>query len=135
MRDPLLRTAGRVRVAPEDQPAIPGGSKAGYAYQPHTHGKDLVGWRIKATFPTGPKNELRWHDGFVVLYGEIQDDEGGAGTVHQYSLFFPIDAAGCECTTPFNGKDLCFRKPHLSDPQASEREMTRARAALGEAAE
>ena len=86
-----------------------------------------MGWRIKATFPTGPKNELRWHDGFVVEYGEIQDDEGGAGTVHQYSLFFPIDAAGCECTTPFNGKDLCFRKPHLSDPQASEREMTRAR--------
>ena len=135
MRDPLLRTAGRVRVAPEDLPAIPGGSKAGYAYQPHTHGKNLVGWRIKATFPTGPKNELRWHDGFVVEYGEIQDDEGGAGTVHQYSLFFPIDAAGCECTTPFNGKDLCFRKPHLSDPKASEREMSRARAALSEAAE
>ena len=81
------------------------------------------------------KNELRWHDGFVVQYGEIQDDEGGAGTVHQYSLFFPIDAAGCECTTPFNGKDLCFRKPHLSDPKASEREMSRARAALSEAAE
>ena len=59
MRDPLLRTAGRVRVAPEDQPAIPGGSKAGYAYQPHTHGKNLVGWRIKATFPTGPKKQER----------------------------------------------------------------------------
>ena len=99
-----------------------------------------MGWRIKATFPTGPKNELRWHDGFVVLYGEIQDDEGGPGTVHQYSLFFPIDAAGCECTTPFNGKDLCFRKPHLSaDPKASERKMmikmTRARAALSDSAE
>ena len=101
MCDPaLLRTAGRLRVAPEDQPAIPGGSKAGYAYQPHTHGKNLVGWRIKATFPTGPKNELRWHDGFVVEYGEIQDDEGGAGTVHQYSLFFPIDAADEVVTTP-----------------------------------
>ena len=78
--------------------------------------------------PTGPKNErtkneLRWHDGFVVQYGEIQDNEGGAGTVHQYSLFFPIDAADEVVTTPFNGKDLCFRKPHLSDPQASEREM------------
>ena len=55
------------------------------------------------TFPTGPKwVGLRWHDGFVVEYGKIQDDEGGAGTVHQYS---PIDAAGCECTTPFNGKE------------------------------
>ena len=46
------------------------------------------------------KNELRWHDGFVVQYGEIQDDEGGAGTVHQYSLFFPIDAADEVVTTP-----------------------------------
>ena len=93
------------------------------------------GSRQPSPHATGPKNELRWHDGFVVEYGEIQDDEGGAGTVHQYSLFFPIDAAGCECTTPFNGKDLCFRKPHLSDPKASEREMSRARAALNEAAE
>ena len=42
------------------------------------------------------------------------------------------------CTTPLNGKDLCFRKPHLSDPKASDREMNRsnrARAALGEAEE
>jgi hypothetical protein len=59
VRDPLLRTAGRVRVAPEDQPAIPGGSKAGYAYQPHTHGKNLVGWRIKATFPTRHRPQER----------------------------------------------------------------------------
>jgi hypothetical protein len=49
----------RVRVAPEDQPAIPGGSKAGYAYQPHTHGKNLVGWRIKATFPTRHRPQER----------------------------------------------------------------------------
>ena len=38
-------------------------------------------------------------------------------------------------TTPLNGKDLCFRKPHLSDPKASDREINRARAALGEAEE
>ena len=65
MRDPLNRAAGRVQVAPADQPAIPGGAKAGYQYEPPQHGGSLMRWRIKATFPTGPKNELRWHDGFV----------------------------------------------------------------------
>ena len=37
----------------------------------HQKGADLVGWRIKATFPTGPDHELRWHDGFVPLSRSI----------------------------------------------------------------
>ena len=84
--------------------------------------------------PTRRAAHLRWHDGFVLKYNEIQHDDGG--TAHQYTLFFPIDAADCLATTPLDGKDLCFRKPrHLSDPKASDREMNRARAALGEAEE
>ena len=97
----------------------------------------MHGGSKQPTFPTrGPKKQLRWHDGFVVEHREIQDDdEAGGGTVHQYTLFFPIDAQDEVVTTPLNGKDVCFRKPHLSDPKASEREMSRARAALGEAEE
>ena len=45
-----------------------------------------------------------------------------------HPIFFPIDAQDEVVTTPLNGKDVCFRKPHLSDPKASEREMSRARA-------
>ena len=69
-------------------------------------------------------------------YDEIERDEGG--TAHQYTLFFPIDAADAVATTPLDGKDLCFRKPggaNLPDPKASDREMTRAKAALSETEE
>ena len=48
-------------------------------------------WRIKATFPTGPKNELRWHDGFVFDHNQLEREEG-EGVEYQYTLFFPIDA-------------------------------------------
>ena len=47
--------------------------------------------RIKATFPTGPKNELRWHDGFVFDHNQLEREEG-EGVEYQYTLFFPINA-------------------------------------------
>ena len=129
VRDPLNRAAGRVQVAPADQPAIPGGAKAGYQYEPPQHGGSLMRWRIKATFPTGPKNELRWHDGFVFDHNQLEREEG-EGVEYQYTLFFPIDATDEVVSAPFNGKDICFRKQHLPDPKASEREMKKARAVL-----
>ena len=125
--DPFARATGRVRVAPEDQPPIPNGSRPGYVYQPHEHGVGLVGWKIKATFPTGPTRELRWHDGFVMSCSELT---AGDSTTYRYVLFFPIDATDEVVSTPFNDKALCFRKAHLADPKAemSEREVTQARA-------
>ena len=47
--------------------------------------------RIKATFPTGPKNELRWHDGFVFDHNQLEREEGEV-VEYQYTLFFPINA-------------------------------------------
>ena len=90
-----------------------------------------MGWRIKATFPTGPRNELRWHDGFVFGCTSMEREEGG--TVDQYTIFFPIDMGCITAHTPFNDKSICFRKQNLPDPKVSEREMARARAAQGEA--
>ena len=127
VRDPLNRGMGRVPVAPADQPPIPGGTRAGYEYQPPKHGVELMGWRIKATFPTGPRNELRWHDGFVFGCTSMEREEGG--TVEQYTIFFPIDMGCITAHAPFNDKSICFRKQNLPDPKVSEREMARARAA------
>ena len=73
--------------------------------------------RIKATFPTGPKNELRWHDGFVFDHNQLEREEG-EDIEYQYTLFFPIDATDEVVSAPFNGKDICFRKQHLPDPKA-----------------
>ena len=42
-----------------------------------------VGWRIQATFPTGPKNKLQWHDGYVVACCEQRPEEG-AVAVHYF---------------------------------------------------
>ena len=109
------------------KPPIPGGTRAGYEYQAPKHGVELMGWRIKATFPTGPRNELRWHDGFVFGCTSMEREEGG--TVEQYTIFFPIDMGCITAHAPFNDKSICFRKQNLPDPKVSEREMARARAA------
>ena len=127
VRDPLNRAAGRVRVAPEDQPPIPGGSKAGFQYQPPVDGEELIGWFAKATFPTGPENVLKWHDGFVV---ECVEKEREGGTQFIYTIFFPVDLCADVVYSPFDDKSICFRKSHLLNCKATEREMARARVAL-----
>ena len=47
-----------------------------------------------------------------------------------YRLFFKIDLGDEWAAPPFKDKDLCFRKPHLSDPKASEQELRAATAAM-----
>ena len=87
-------------------------------------------WRIKATFPTGPKSELRWHDGFVLDVETHEPPAGGAE--YKYTLFYPLDGQDEVVSAPFNGKGICFRKPSLPNPKASDRELDLARKALAE---
>ena len=89
-----------------------------------------VGWRIQATFPTGPKNKLQWHDGYVVACCEQRPEEGAR--YFKYRLFFPIGADDVWIWPPFDDKSVCFRKAHLPDPRASAAELHRAAAALTE---
>ena len=55
--DPFVRFDGRWDNL---QPALLGGSKPGYQYEPPCEGLELLGWKIKATFQTGADYELRW---------------------------------------------------------------------------
>ena len=48
--DPFIRFDGRQQ---EVQPEMLGGSRPGYQYEPPTEGADLIGYKIRATFPTG----------------------------------------------------------------------------------
>ena len=47
--DPFIRFDGRQQ---EEQPEMLGGSRPGYQYDPPTEGADLIGYKIRATFPT-----------------------------------------------------------------------------------
>ena len=53
-------------------------------------------------------------------------------TEFEYRLYFPIDACDEWVRPPFNGQDICFRKPNLSDPKATDLEMQRASESLRE---
>jgi hypothetical protein len=55
-----------------------------------------------------------------------------AQRIFRYNLFFPVDGQTEWVRSPFNNKDVCFRKAHLSDPKASDEEMRRARAAMAD---
>ena len=93
----------------------------------HQKGADLVGWRIKATFPTGPDQDLRWHDGFVTEHCE---KEVGNATIFCYRLYIPVDSGDEWVQPPFNDKSLCFRKAHLPDVKATAGELRSAKAAI-----
>ena len=69
--------------------------------------------RIQATFPTGPKNKLQWHDGYVVACCEQRPEEGAR--YFKYRLFFPIGADDVWIWPPFDDKSVCFRKAHLPE--------------------
>ena len=86
-------------------------------HEPPREGAELIGWKIKATFPTGPRRELRWHDGFVVDH-RLLATVGPSRPMHQYRFFYPIDdneewVRGHEL--PHDS--ICFRKPHLPEPR------------------
>ncbi|MDC0525957.1 hypothetical protein OAO87_03065 [bacterium] len=105
----------------------------GWQYMPPRVGEALVGWRIQATFPTGPKNALQWHDGFVVACCEQRPEEGRLGTssvLQVPPLLHPVDADDDWISPPFDDKSVCFRKAHLPDPKASADELRSAAAAL-----
>ena len=50
----------------------------------------MVGWRIKATYPTGPDDQLRWQDGFVLECRQKHPDTGP--TYFEYRIFIEVDA-------------------------------------------
>ena len=49
---------------------------------------------------------------------------------YSYALYYPIDASDEVVSTPFDGRDVCFRKPHLADRKVAASEVARARAVL-----
>ena len=101
-------------------------------FEPPKEGVALVGWNCKATFPTGPKcmykNELRWHDGYIVECKQLMQ---GGHAFFDYLLYFPEDTQ-CECG---HGKELphdsiCFRKPNLANTKVGERAIAAAKAEI-----
>ena len=107
-----------VPSGPQRSPAVPRRQKYRLQYKPPREGHALVGWRIKATFPTGPRDELRWHDGFIIECKEAQP-ENGRGLHFEYRAFIPVDACDIKLWPPFDDKSICFCKSHLSDTKAS----------------
>ena len=84
-----------------------------------------LSWNVKATFPTGPTRELRWHDGIVI------DVQALTGTGYKYQFYFEIDGEdewinGSELPV----KSVCFRKAHLPEPRAIEDAMEKAKGKL-----
>ena len=96
-----------VPSGPQRSPAVPSGPQAAdeyrLQYKPPREGHALVGWRIKATFPTGPRDELRWHDGFIIECKEAQP-ENGRGLHFEYRAFIPVDACDIKLWPPFDDK-------------------------------
>ena len=115
-----------------DQPAIPGGSKAGYQYNPPHSGDEMLHWRVQCTFPTGPEKEFRWHPG-IIIQVRIEIHDGSQQPM--YRVYFPIDS-GDEWLrgSELPHKGVCFRKPHLSLPKATAEEVQKVARALGEPA-
>ena len=42
---------------------------------------------------------------------------------YSYALYYPIDASDEVVSTPFDGRDVCFRKPHLADRKVAASEV------------
>jgi len=108
--------------------------KGGFQYLPPKTGEEMLGWVIRATFPTGPRRELRWHDGFIVEQRRFEP-AAPAAAYQAYRLFFTIDSQAEWVHEPFDGKDLCFRKAHLLGTKVAESELVRAHRCLKQAEE
>ena len=108
-----------------EQPELPGKSNTGWQHDPPKEGEQLLGWNIKATFPTGPRRELRWHDGIII------DVQNTAGSGYRYQFYYPIDQEDEWIhgdKLPVNS--ICFRKAHLPGTCASKDEVQQARSIL-----
>ena len=83
----------------------------GYQWEPPcdpNHPRQLLGWRVQAIFPTGPRQEDAWHDGFVF---EVQQHREEGVTTYSLRIFYPFDLEdefvnGWEA----EDKDFCFIK-------------------------
>jgi hypothetical protein len=134
--DSLSRQPGRVPPRDDEQPPIPGGTKAGYQYDPPFSGASaMLRYKVMGTFPSGEEDELRWHDGYIIdakmVIVEEAEEQQEASIKPMYTVFWPIDGT----TEPIEAwklphKGFCFRKPHLPNARASDEEMKRARAAI-----
>ena len=83
--------------------------------------------RVFSQPATGPNNELRWHDGFVVEVQGFQLASPAVGRCYKYRLYYKVDSQDEWVEPPFDDKTLCFRKPHLPEHKMPEREIMRAR--------
>ena len=133
--DTLARAPGRGdrpqgsigRTSSAALPGLPNGERSGFQYAAPQSGEGLLGWVIKGIFPTGPNNELRWHDGFVVEVQGFQLASPAVGRCYKYRLYYKVDSQDEWVEPPFDDKTLCFRKPHLPEHKMPEREIMRAR--------
>lgn len=110
--DPFVRADGR---GGDHQPAMP--ARSGYQHAPPVSGRQLLGWKVMATFPTGQAQEVRWHDGIVADFRQL-------GQSYIYRFFYPIDQGeewmyGDELPDP----GICFRKKNLRDPKCGPQEL------------
>ena len=121
--DPFIRFDGRQQ---EVQPEMLGGSRPGYQYEPPTEGADLIGYKIRATFPTGPLRELCWLDGYVIDYSNNAIN-------YDYLFFYEID----ENSEWIRGhqlphRSICFRKRAVAGgPRVSEEMVAAAKRMVG----
>lgn len=120
-RDPFIE---RTDDNDDAQPPLP----RGFQYEPPHVGTSLLGWNVKATFPTGPQRELRWHDGYIFCIVTLSR---AAGASYKYQVFYPVDYGdewiiGDEL--PDTG--FCFRKPSLPNARASQEAIARAKASI-----
>ena len=85
MRGPQRRgpSGGERGCSTVIEPPLLGGSKPGYQHEVPKHGDSLLGWRVKVTYPTGPKLERRWHNGYIFqVVAQRRDEDSPA--VYKY---------------------------------------------------
>ena len=83
-------------------------------------------WRVQLTFPTGPRGQLGWHDGFVI---DVNEKVSLLGARQEYRVYFPIDSQDVRIWGPWNDPSVCFRKAHLANIKASPAEVRQAQQA------
>ena len=132
--DPFVRFDGRWD---NKQPKLLGGSRPGFQYEPPFAGKEMLGWKVQATFQTGPTKELKWHDGFIMEWQQLKQRAAGSSSsawgeiFSKYRMFFKSDTHDewiSEQKLPHTS--ICFRKPNLKDPRVLDGEIAQAKAAV-----
>eukprot|EP00966_Prymnesium_polylepis_P259126 5984941-Prymnesium_polylepis.1 len=122
--DVFTRSVGRKAAgASDEEPQI---NDSNYQYEaPQLETGDLIGWRARVTYPTGPSSQRRWQDGFIIVQREETNDD--VSMVVWYRIFIYIDQQA-EWVSEDPG--VCFHKPHLPDCRVSLKELNDAAAAL-----